>query len=212
MGLIPLLICALTATSQPVETPKLFRERSLNCTTLAEAVNHYVALGEEAAIAALEGLATDRRTDFDRGHDINERIGWVSRILFLPKAAEPLRAPRCGGLGLPWRTMPLERWPLYPVAASGGCYFVLSEGYMLAGVAETPMNYLRFCRENGTFRKQPVPIPTRAEALKAVAALRETEAWKLIKWQDSGENFRYSISETWVWGFIKAQAETIPAD
>jgi hypothetical protein len=60
---------------------------------LAEAANHYVALGEEAATKELESLTSDWTEDRKGGFSTNERIGWICRILFQPKGKEPLRAP-----------------------------------------------------------------------------------------------------------------------
>ncbi len=193
------------------ETPKLFLARPFTCADLGEATNHFVALGEEAAIKELEGLTSDWEKDHKPGRfSRNERVGWVCRILFQPKGEEPLRPPGFGGLSLPWESMPLKAWPLYPVAACGKSYFVLSEGYRLRGLAEDPRAYLKYCRAHGKFRTERVPVPTRAQALNDLEGLRESDAWKAIKWTDSGQGFSYTFSEAWAWRFIEKQANTIP--
>jgi hypothetical protein len=46
--------------------------------------------------------------------------------------------------------------------------------------------------------------------MKDLERLRKSEAWKAIKWKDKGQGFEYTISEDWVWVFIKKQAESIP--
>jgi hypothetical protein len=97
-----------------------------------------------------------------------------------------------------------------PLAAPASSYFVLSEGYMLFGWPENPKEYLKYCRANGQFRKQSVPIPSKAQALKDLEQLRQSKAWKAIKWKDSGNGFDYIISEEWAWQFIKKQAEDTP--
>jgi hypothetical protein len=74
---------------------------------------------------------------------------------------------------LPRITMPLTTWPIYPVAVSGTSYFVLSEGYLVAGEPEDPKEYLRYCRTNGKFRSERVPIPTRVDALKNLETIRK---------------------------------------
>src|SRR3989442_9280744 len=94
---LTLLFVVLAATPCQAEAPKLFREKSFTCVTLAEAVNHYVSLGEEATVKELESLVSD---GFPNG-----RIGCVCRILFIPKEKEPLRAPLFGSLSLPWKSM-----------------------------------------------------------------------------------------------------------
>jgi hypothetical protein len=194
--------------------PRLFRERSFTCATLAEAVNHFVVIREDSALTELDTLASGKISDFtqvDLSFSVAERIGWMCRVLYDPKGQKPLRQPGFGGLFLPWRSMPLEKWPLYPVALSGATYFVLSEGYALDGVAEDPKHYIAYCRENGIFRKTPVRVPTRDQALKDATTLRQSEAWKSIKWQDSGPGFRYTMSEEWTCKFIRGQAESTPA-
>src|SRR5262245_35377670 len=85
---------SFTSTPGKAKIPLLFRERSFTCATLAEAVNHYVDLGEEAAIKELESLSSDRITSDDvlsatGSFSRAERIAWVCRILFQPKGKEP---------------------------------------------------------------------------------------------------------------------------
>jgi hypothetical protein len=189
--------------------PVLFREKSFTCATLAEAVNHYVDLGEEAAIKELESLTPDWMSDdvvsatgdFSR----KERVGWVLRILFEPRGKDPLRPPMYGALSLPWHSMPMTTWPLLPVAASGMCYFVLGQVSFLAGCPENPLAYLRYCQTNGTFRTRRVPIPTRDQALKDLKHLRQSAAWRALKWSDD-----CPAASDWTWRYIKAQAEDMP--
>ena len=203
------LILLLTFQVGYTATPELFQEETFTAATFAEAVNHFVSLGEEAAVNELRGLSSDTFTDFKRGFRINERIGWMCRVLFDPKDTQPIREPGFGGLWLPYHTMPLANWPRYPVAFSGSTYFVLSEGYILGGAPEDPKAYIEYCRKNGVFRNMKVPIPTKAQALKDAAALRKSKAWKDIKWEDSGENWSYTMNEGWIWKFIQKQAEDI---
>jgi RNA polymerase sigma factor (sigma-70 family) len=192
------------------EVPKLFREKSFTCVTLAEAVNHYVALGEEASVKELESLVSDDTGDIFSDMNLARRMSWVCRILFQPKEDEPLRGPGYGAVSLPWNSMPLKKWPLFPLAASGSSYFVLSELYTLGGIAEKPKAYLKYCRANGQFRKEAIPIPSKAQALKDLEQLRQSKAWKAIKWKDSGKGWSYYYSEDWIWEYIKKQAEEIP--
>jgi hypothetical protein len=188
--------------------PRLFQEKEFTAASFADAVNHFVALGEDAAVQELRGLATDILTDFKRGFSFNERIGWMCRVLFKSKA-ESLRPPGFGALDLPYHTMPDKSWPLYPVALSGSTYFVLSEGYSIHGVPEDPKAYIDYCRKTGVFRKKPVSVPTKAQALRDAAFLRRSAAWQSIKWKDSGENWKYTMDEGGAWEFIQKQAEGV---
>jgi hypothetical protein len=103
--------------------------------------------------------------------------------------------------------MPVKRWPLFPVALAGSTYFVLSEGYALAGYPEPVEEYIQYCREHGGFRTASLAAPTRARALSDLEEMRRSAAWKAIRWQDRGQGFSYSFDEGWVWEFIRKQAE-----
>src|SRR5215210_8312131 len=130
------LFLSMMCGAAHAEVPRLFRQREFSAADLAEAVNHFIALGEKPAVRELKGLATAKfKGRFAKeGFSLPERVGWVCRILFEPRGHEPLRPPRYGALGLPYRSMPSASWPLYPAAASGKSYFVMDEGYMLFGV------------------------------------------------------------------------------
>ncbi len=204
------IIIALLLTLQVAcaAVPRLFQERDFTTASFADAVNHFITLGEDASVRELRGLATDSITDFKRGFSVNERIGWMCRVLFEAKT-ESLRPPRYGALSLPYHTMPDKSWPLYPVALSGSTYFVLSEGYSLGGRAEDPKAYIEYCHQTGVFRKKPITVPTKTQALADASALRQSAAWQAIKWKDSGENWSYTMDEEWTWKFIQKQAEDI---
>src|SRR5262245_50195199 len=111
---------------------------------------------------------------------------------------------------LPHLTMPREKWPVYPLAASGSSYFVLHEGYFVAGSPEPLTRYISYCRTKGKFRTERLPVPTRRQALKDAESLRQSEVWKAIKWKDEGPGTSYELSEEKAWDFIKAQAEKTP--
>ncbi len=188
--------------------PRLFQESEFTAASFAEAVNHFVALGEDAAVQELRRLAADSKTDNKHENRVKVRIGWMCRVLFEPKT-ESLREPRFGALSLPYKTMPNKSWPLNPVALSGSTYLVLSDGYILGGRAENTKAYIDYCRKSGVFRKKPVSVPTKAQALRDAAALRQSAAWQSIKWKDSGENWSYTMDEGRTWEFIQEQAESI---
>jgi len=199
------------------ETPRLFRQHSFNAALLAEAVNHFVAEGEAAAVRELMALAPEDGywwngeesfSNFLQGGHIDkaERIGWVCQILFQPKGREQLWPMWNFGLPLDLGPQALRPWPLYPVARSGSSYFVLSEGEspFLGGAEMSPRTHIEICRDRGIFRKQPIPVPTRAEAQRDVAALRRSPAWRAINWSKSGG----AASEARLWRFIQAQADS----
>ena len=197
------------AAPKPDRTPVLFKQKQFDSIVLANAINYYVGLGEKQSLIELQALSVDD-FDFSNGFDVNERIGWVCRALYETKNKKPLRPPAFGGLSLPRNSMPLQNWPLYPVAKTGSTYVVLSEGYSLAGHAEPVSSYLDYCKSNGTFLKQKISVPNRQAAITDVSNLRKSARWASIKWSDSGPGFSYTMSEQWIWDSIELQATSIP--
>ena len=187
------------------DVPELFKARDVTCVTLAEAANYYISLGEAEAIKKLKGLEEGFGDSRDRGFGRNARIGWVCRIIFEGKGDKPIRQPYYGGLLLPYLTMPLTEWPQYPVAESEGVYFVLADGYMLAGVAEEASDYIDYCSNNGTFRKTKVNVPSKADAISAFNSINDSIRWKKIKWKDESPGSTYTMSEDWTLDNLKAQ-------
>lgn len=207
-----ILFFVMTLGTGRAEIPKLFRERAFTCVTLANAANYFIGLGEDAAVKELEQLSeieaaeAEKNRGFDtRGFSINERIGWVCRILFEPKDGTYIRAPMFGKLDIPERYMPIAKWPLYPVVLSGSTYFVMAESYSADNLKpEDPKHYIEYCVENGNFRKTPVKIASKAQILKDADALRQSAPWQEIKWLDDG-GFSYPLGEQWTWAFIQKQ-------
>jgi hypothetical protein len=196
------------------EVPKLFSEKPFTSATLAEAVNHYVAIGEAATIKELQQVSSQESSQKEffagKGFSVNERIGWVCRILYESQGHSPLRAPEFGMLTMPEKTMPAEKWPFYPVALSGSTYVVLKQGYTDSGTPEGLAHYLEYCKNNGIFRKTPIPVPTKQQAERDVVNLRQSAPWQAIKWEDN-DGFSFPMGEQWAWAFIQNQAKAIPA-
>lgn len=194
------------------DLPRFLLEDEFTCATFAEAVNHYVDMGELKAIETLKALANSKPqgTFPDRSE---RRMGFICRALFEPKGKTPLREPGFGGLrNLPWNTMPLEDWPLYPVAKAGSSYFVLNEGYLVAGLCEPSIIYVSYCCVEGNFRKDRVPVPSKKEALNDLDVLRSSKAWLSLRWKDQGQGFRYELNENRAIEFLRMQAEQIPSE
>jgi hypothetical protein len=202
---IIIFINLLTLKPCYAETSRFFSEKAFSCASLAEAVNHYVNIGEDATVRELYQIAEG--TSSTNGLPLNvptdARIGAICRILFQQQRTETIRPPAYGWLsdleniGLPsvfspssWTNIS-KNWPLYPVATSGSCYFVLSESYSFQGFGgpENPKDYVAFSRRHGVFRKILLHVPTRKEAMEAAANLRKSNEWKSIKWTDSGEGY-----------------------
>ena len=202
------VMAASSAYGEPnsSQEPNLLKSAEFTCVDISHAVNYYVDLGEEATLKEFKTLLLKR--DRAGRPDISERIGWLCRILYEPND-QPLRPPMLGGLMLPHDQMPLDKWPLYPVAKSGDTYCVLSEGYTLAGLPEPMPKYFSYCQKHGTFRAKPVAIPNRKTAIQDLNSIRSSKRWTSIKWKNSGNGFSYTMDEPWTWRRIIAQAQSI---
>ncbi len=181
---------------------------------LAVAANRYIALGEERAVQELKEACEKGRKSYQPHHvdfDLSEQIGWLCRLLYTPKPGQTLRAPGFGSLRLPFNTMPPADWPLMPLAESEGVFFILAQGYMIAGVPEDPVHYVEYCAQSGSFRREALCVPTSDEAKRALSALLASPAWKQIKWQDGGHWFSYTLRESDLVAYLQKQTlETSP--
>ncbi|CAM3192017.1 hypothetical protein [Rariglobus hedericola] len=180
----------------------------------AEVANQFISLGEKEAVAKLLYLCKDSKSEY--GHDIDsktrEQIGWICRLVFRAKANSALRPPRFGGLNLPFNTMKYSDWPIYPLAESNGVYFLLADGYSLAGVAEDPRKYIIYCQAEGIFRTDYLIVPSEADAGSALDLLLQKEVWMKIKWKDSewhtgGGGFSYTLHEESVIKYLRKQTK-----
>jgi hypothetical protein len=211
------------------DVPKLFSQKSFTSANLAEAVNHYVAIGEAASLKEFQQLSAQESSSQElfggKGFSVNERIGWLCRILYEPRGISPLTAPKSGTvatpvtsplrppkfgvLDLPEKTMPAGQWPLYPVALSGSTYFVLKQGYTDdGGTPEKLTHYLAYCQNNGVFRKMPVAVPTREQAGADIAHFRHSSEWQAIVWLTNDGN-SFPMGEQFTWAFITGQTKSI---
>ncbi len=196
------LKAAPEASEDPL--PALLTSKKFDVFRLAEATNYFVELGEEKTVERFVELSKNSTVSGQPlGFDINERIGWLCRILYVAND-EPIRQPFFGGLSLP--PMPLEKWPLYPVAKSGNTYFVLSSGYSLGGRPEPVKSYIEHCQQQGTFRTEPIEVPPPMDATGNAESLKQSPRWQALVWKGESPGSSYFISEDWVWKKIAAQA------
>ncbi|HEY1490679.1 MAG TPA: hypothetical protein VGF90_06530 [Verrucomicrobiae bacterium] len=212
MKLILICLTSMMMGLAHAEVPKLFSQKNFSSANIAEAVNRYVAIGEASSLKELQQLAAQDNSENDnflgKGFSVKERVGWVCRILYEPKGRSPLRAPEFGELPLPEKSMPAEKWPLYPLALSGSTYVALKQGYIADGTPEEVAHYLKYCKNNGVFRKTPIEVPTREQAESDIVNLRQSAEWQAIQWR-SNDGFNYPMGEQLTWAFIKGQSNTI---
>ncbi|MEQ1936413.1 MAG: hypothetical protein ABL962_21370 [Fimbriimonadaceae bacterium] len=167
----------------------LFAEDIPSCREWAMAANYYIKLGETRGIQSLFKDASKHNEVFGQYY----RAAHLCRILFEPKGKNPLRMPYFGGLGLPYETMPLSRWPEFPMVTHNGSWFILAEGYTLRGHAEPFDQYVAYCRAEGRYRTKPINVPSVAESKAAVESLITSPRWKAIKWshKDAGTSYEF---------------------
>jgi hypothetical protein len=217
------ILLLLTLEQDNAAVPDFFREKQFTAASFAEAVNHFVGLGESNALSELRNLEND--ISLTNHTDVPIKIGLICKVLFASETNSPLRPPefgwlpKLGSIGLPpvfptsrWETISND-WPLYPVARINLAYFVLSDSYAFEGFGgpESPESYIAFCEKHGVFRKTPVEVPTREEAQIEAQNLRQSRAWKSIKWKGSGEGYNfYSGGDNQAWSYIQQQADLIP--
>jgi len=186
--------------------PGLFRDSEINCASFAEAVNHFVAMGQERAIESLRDLVAHKPqgTMWDK---LEYRTACVCRVLFEPKRGEAPRLPGCICWGIvPWTSMRSEKWPLLPVIQSGSSFFVIKQCGVFTGLMEPSTSYLCYCFAHGDFRQIPVPMPNRPQARQDLEALRESATWKAINWQERSSGG----GEKFILGEFARQAEQTP--
>jgi hypothetical protein len=175
----------------------------MTCRDWAAAANAFVALGEARATTALKAIAAKERDSWSL---MPIRAGLLCRLLFIPRPGGALRQPLFGGLMLPYHSMPEASWPEYPFARQDSAWFLLSESYYLAGVAETLPHYLDYCLKAGTFRKAPLPMPTPAQARRALGDLLSSARWRALRWRYDGTNEHYDFSPIEVVTRLREQA------
>jgi hypothetical protein len=191
-----------TVSGLRAEQP-LFTSRP-TCYEFALVANRYIKLGEDGAITELIRNWRDVDGDLLAQEDRREQIGWICRMIFMPKTAAGIRRPLFGGLGMPFDAVSDTDWPIYPMAESNGVFFLLARGYTLAGMPEDPISYLAYCRANGVFRHEEVRAPTEGEATLALEHLFESPSWKHIKWKGD-QPYPYDADPVPVIRFMRRQ-------
>ena len=151
-------VLAAYAASTIDRTPRLFSMSHVDSAALANAANYYISIGEENAIEELYGLQHNESVGLSE-NELNMRIGWICRILYMPPDSGSIRPFPMGGLLLPHETMPNEKWPLFPIVKSGDTFAVLSREFVMSGEMPTIEHYLDGVK-NGTFRTENIVVPS----------------------------------------------------
>jgi hypothetical protein len=132
------------------------------------------AIGREGALRRLHDMALNR--------DSYSKVIILCRMLFAPSASSEFRAPR---LGMPMYlggTNDLHL-PIAPIEVVDGIPFLITSGYLLAGMAESAESYLRYSESNADWSAVHYTIKTTQEKKYALTKLLASPKWKT--WDDA---------------------------
>lgn len=161
-------LLALASLQLRAEDPILLKERNLTSADWARVANHYIALGEERAVADLIDRSSPKPVRFAIS---NKHALHIARLFYNPKPEGKLRPPTLGRLSALGEDVAYEAWPCFPFAYQNGVIFLFGDRYQFEGVPETAKEYLAYLKANGTFRRLAYPVPTRKQAEAALEKL-----------------------------------------
>lgn len=171
-----LALLAVAAFQAPAASNVMLKERNLSCADWARVANYYVELGEEKAAADLIERTSPNPKKFAIS---NTHACHIARLIYEAKSGQPLRPPRLGAATLADGTSSgYEGWPCFPFAYQNGAWFLIADGYQLAGLQETVGNYLAYLKKEGRFRKILYPVPTAKQAEAAYERLVLDKRWQ----------------------------------
>jgi hypothetical protein len=196
------LLAAFHSQATPIEV--LYQPSRLTSKDWAEVANYFIEMGEANAVTELKAKSSGKTGR------VNTRTGLICRIIFEPKGSKPLRQPSFGDLAIPYLTMPLSKWPHYPMVKESGIWFLLEENYRLSGKGETARDYFDYCQKEGSFRAEKVAIPTKEEVVDALKSLLSSKRWTDIQWSDSRRGIDYTYDRSWTVDILKAHTRFLP--
>lgn len=160
--------------------PSFLTELQWDATVVAEAVNHFVEQGEDAAIKELKSVVASDY--FSNRMDLSFRVACLCRILW-EKRDEPIPPFNLGvffeGVAfVRFDEADHQTWPIHPLAKSGNSYFlVVCGGRVGTGQTTNISKYIDRCRESGEFLEEAIPVPTLEEIAADADKLRNSERW-----------------------------------
>jgi hypothetical protein len=127
------------------------------------------SLDRSAALTKLRAMARD-------SHEA-PRVIILSRMLFAPRPDSGLRRPMIGAAVLLGGSDYAD-WPKEPLEIVDGVPFLVVNGYILAGLAETPEAYLRYCETQSDWSVVRYSVKTTQEKRDALNMLLTSRKWK----------------------------------
>jgi len=101
----------------------------------------------------------------------------LCRMLFTERPGSAFRGPMIGGASFFGGTQNTD-WPRVPIELVDGIPFLITGGYVLAGRAETPSNYLEYCETNCDWSRFRFKNKTSTDKLSALDKLVTSPKWK----------------------------------
>ncbi len=123
---------------------------------------------EAACQALLQAAKTSRE---------NQQIIVLCRMLFTKRSGSEFRRPLIGGARF-FGATDYPHWPLEPIELVDGVPFLITQGYVLAGVPEPAHAYLQYCMANCDWSTIRFREPTVTQKRGALAKLVASRKWK----------------------------------
>jgi hypothetical protein len=145
-------------------------------TALIQAVNTLHALGQREAGRVIRSYAKIAARIHDETVLQENRLFFIIRLLFMPRAEGECMPVMRMGLGNV--TCPEEdpRWSLFPLVLVDDVPFLLVTGYTVGGARGSPLAHLDYCIKHCTWRTRPL-APT-SSPIAAVEKLLISRQWR----------------------------------
>ena len=173
---------------------------------MLQCANRLIVSGEKAVVERLSYAARTYDQGGQQQSELDLKVALLCKLIYTSDHKPPLRPPAFGApTNLPYHSMPITKWPYFPLAMSNEVPFLLISGYELAGHPEGVYDYLLYCKENGIFRTTLFKIPSDQDVKQALQGLIRSERWQSLRWKDSGQNWSYDLHEGSVIEFLQWQ-------
>ena len=116
----------------------------------------------------------------------------LCRMLFEPRAGRDFARPEIGGAIFLGGTDYCD-WPLEPIDLVDDVPFAITRGYILAGKAQEPEDYVRYCLANCVWTQRRYHVKTQAEKQAALTKLLSSSKWKTALGSDEQNYFSTQI-------------------
>ncbi len=160
-----------TAEPSLRDLPTLWTPYEYKVELYLQAAWHLQKMGKDRACDMLSAFAKEK------GSDERDSIIVLCRMLFTRKAGTEFRRPMIGGASFLGGT-DYKDWPLEPIELVDGIPFLITRGYILGGVPESPTQYLKYCLKTCDWNPHSFASKSKAEKQAALEKLLSSEKWK----------------------------------